>query len=156
MDEEIRRKTAALADDRAYFVAYAQTLVGNTEDAEDLVHTAYVKAIPHIDAVRNLRPWMTTVILNAFRSQSRRKRALPLEEVLSEPAEPFFEVSDGIRAVFSQLADGEKQVLESYLEGQSYGAIAQEQEISKSQLRGRLYRLKQAVRARLAYLSVYL
>jgi RNA polymerase sigma-70 factor (ECF subfamily) len=74
--------------------AFARSLCGNRDRADDLVQETLVKAIAHRDKFRagtNLHAWLVTILRNQFYSEGRRRRR--------EVADP-----DGIEA--SRLAVG--------------------------------------------------
>jgi RNA polymerase sigma-70 factor (ECF subfamily) len=57
--------------------AFAASLTGNIDAADDLVQETLVRAMTHIDSFEagtNLGAWMFTILRNLFYSQHRRKR----------------------------------------------------------------------------------
>lgn len=57
--------------------AFAVSLCGNTDRANDLVQDALVRALANIDSFRpgtNLNAWLFTILRNHFRSEYRKRR----------------------------------------------------------------------------------
>ncbi len=63
--------------------AFAVSLCGNIDRADDLVQETLVRAITHIDSFRpgtNLNAWLATILRNCFLSEAR-KRSKEVEDV---------------------------------------------------------------------------
>src|SRR4030067_174160 len=57
--------------------AFAVSLCGNVDRANDLVQDALVRALANIDGFRpgtNLNAWLFTILRNHFRSEYRKRR----------------------------------------------------------------------------------
>jgi RNA polymerase sigma-70 factor, ECF subfamily len=77
--------------------SYARRVVGNAEDAEEVVQDAFVRA--HRALVRmqqrerdelRLRPWLYVITLNAARNRLRKKRVISVSLDAIEDPERFF------------------------------------------------------------------
>lgn len=73
-----KRISEDLADHLPYLRRYARALTcGDTAEADDLVQETLLKAIRSIERFREgaeLRAWLTTIMVNTFRSEKRRAR----------------------------------------------------------------------------------
>jgi RNA polymerase sigma-70 factor (ECF subfamily) len=74
----------------------ASQLCRHRQDAEDVTHSALLKAAEHVDGFRweaSLRTWLHQIATNECRMLRRRKVPVSLDELLEEaataPAEPF-------------------------------------------------------------------
>jgi RNA polymerase sigma-70 factor, ECF subfamily len=77
--------------------AYAVSLCGNVDRADDLVQETLLRAIAHIDSFQpgtNLNAWLATILRNCFLSEAR-KRAREVED-------PEGSYVDGLRAAPEQ------------------------------------------------------
>lgn len=86
MDETRRQLIALLPDLRGY----ARFLVRNPSEADDLVQEAVVRALaalPGLQDSASLRPWVLTILRNAFFEQVRRRRTERIA-LLNGPEEP--------------------------------------------------------------------
>ncbi len=76
---------------------YTVTLSRNRAVAEDIVSTAFFKALTlSDDTVRNFKPWLLTVCRNEFISMCRRSRHFTGEDVPEDLADSREEVLDSI------------------------------------------------------------
>jgi RNA polymerase sigma-70 factor, ECF subfamily len=134
--------------DRLY--SFAVRLAGNTEDAEEVVQDAFVRAYRALqtyppDRIQNLalRPWLYQITLNVFRNRVRGKQLAQVAlgdgsdyEDGDEPAGPAQERPDAMAEAAelrSELTAGlaslpvryRAPVVLRYVEGLSYAEMAQ-------------------------------
>jgi RNA polymerase sigma-70 factor (ECF subfamily) len=71
------------------FTQRAYRYLGNLEDAEDAVQEALLSAFKHLSDFRSrakLSTWLTTIVINAARTQRRRRKpTLSYEQLLEAP-----------------------------------------------------------------------
>lgn len=63
----------------SYALALAVRVQGNTSDAEDVVHDAFLRAhdrLDHLRADSSFRPWLSSVVVSLVRTRMRRRRML--------------------------------------------------------------------------------
>jgi RNA polymerase sigma-70 factor (ECF subfamily) len=66
---------------------YARALLGNRDDADDLVHDTLVRALDTVDRRRedaNVRAWLFAIMHTLFNSRHRRRKARPDLEPLDD------------------------------------------------------------------------
>ena len=153
----------------AYFtrlVRVARAVVGDAEEAYDLVQEAFIAAYRAIDTFtpgRPFYPWMRGILLNRCkvymrtrRRAARRSRAAaerPGHWVLGATVSPAPErrrTSDLVRRAMAQLDEGDREILVlKHIEGYSYDELAETLGIGSGTVASRLYRargrLKQAL-----------
>jgi RNA polymerase sigma-70 factor (ECF subfamily) len=158
MTDEVRADDARLADrirsgetealgelyDRhgATALATALRVVGSREEAEDVVHDAFVtvwRKIDRFDAERgSLRAWLTTVVRNRAIDRIRARRAtVDMDEadersLLRTGPNPTWEAvatrtsTSELRAAIATLPDEQRRSVElAYFEGYTYREVAQ-------------------------------
>ena len=153
----------------AYFarlVRVARAVVGDAEEAYDLVQEAFIAAYRAIDTFipgRPFYPWMRGILLNRCkvymrtrRRNARRSRAAaerPGHWVLGATVSPAPErrrTSDLVRRAMAQLDEDDREILVlKHIEGYSYDELAETLGIGSGTVASRLYRargrLKQAL-----------
>jgi RNA polymerase sigma-70 factor (ECF subfamily) len=153
----------------AYFVRLvrvARAVVGDAEEARDLVQEAFIAAYRAIDTFtpgRPFYPWMRGILLNRCKVYMRtRRRAArrswaaaerPGHWVLGATVSPAPErrrTSDLVRRAMAQLHDDDRDILIlKHIEGYSYDELAETLGIGAGTVASRLYRargrLKQAL-----------
>jgi RNA polymerase sigma-70 factor (sigma-E family) len=149
------------ADDFAEFVAArsgallrtAYLLTGNHQDAEDLVQTALVKAVPKWGRLREHEPYVRRILVNESVSSWRRGRwrETPVPEVRDEPT-PGYDVEQKVvlRRALAQLAPRQRAVIvlryfDDLTEAQTTDALGVAVGTVKSQARDALTRLRTLV-----------
>jgi RNA polymerase sigma-70 factor (sigma-E family) len=149
------------ADDFAEFVAArsgallrtAYLLTGNHQDAEDLVQTALVKAVPKWGRLREHEPYVRRILVNESVSSWRRGRwrETPVPEVRDEPT-PGYDVEQKVvlRRALAQLAPRQRAVIvlryfDDLTEAQTADALGVAVGTVKSQARDALTRLRTLV-----------
>lgn len=161
MDPPADLVARARSGDRAAFAAlydatqrplylYVLGIVGHVEDAEDAVHTAYLRAWRELPALRcddRFSPWLFRIVRNAARDLARRGRAhSPLDETMAAPvaddARPLSDLLDGL--------DPDTRALVVLRHGLGWGAdeIARVLDASAPTVRRRLARAVEHLRRR--------
>lgn len=77
-------------------ILYTITLCRNKERAEDIVSTAFYKALATEDNVQNFKAWLLTVCRNEFLSMCRKNSKLSDEEISEEIADETESAADAI------------------------------------------------------------
>lgn len=146
---------------RAFSVAYR--VLGQREDAEDLVQDAFLTALEKIDSFqvgRRFAPWFFRILvnrgLNARKARTlRQTEALPTE--LSGPgASPLHqaevaELRERLEVAMASLPERQKAIVRLFeLEGFSSPEIAEILEVSDGTVRWHLHQARQALRETLA------
>jgi RNA polymerase sigma-70 factor, ECF subfamily len=146
---------------RAYSVAYR--LLGQREDAEDLVQDAFLAALEKIDtfkAGRSFAPWFYRILvnrgLNSRKSRSlRRMDALP-PEIADTSRSPLrdteqAELREQLTVVLATLPPRQKSIVELFeLEGFSSLEIAEVLGLSDGTVRWHLHQARAKLREALA------
>ena len=166
--ERVRRGDAAAFDQlvtrhmrRAFGVAYR--LLGQREDAEDLVQEAFMVALQRIDtfeAGRPFGPWFFRILVNRGLN-ARKARSLRTTEEIPDSAAAGgaspereaerTELREGIRAALDELPERQRTVVQLFeLEGFSGPEIAAILEISDATVRWHLHEARRALRRVLA------
>lgn len=138
---------------------YASALLGNRQDADDLVQDCLVSALGHIRPrmmEREVRPWLFTIIRNHFISGRRKMavRGIPIDMDSAAPLMPatapvqeqrmqMHELSRGLAA----LPDDQRQIfLLVVLEGFEYAEVAAMLDIPLGTVMSRLSRARDHLR----------
>lgn len=142
---------------RAFGVA--MKLLGQAEDAEDLVQDAFVAALQKIDTfdpARDFAPWFYRILvnrcLNARKARARRTTVdLPSEAATAGPS-PLVETERSelrsyLTRAMDQLPDKQKTIVTMFdLEGFSSPEIAEMLEISDGTVRWHLHQARRVLR----------
>jgi RNA polymerase sigma-70 factor, ECF subfamily len=86
----------------------AYRIVGNRDDAEDVLQDAWMKAYVHLssfDGRAKFSTWLTRISINSALMTIRRRRSCP---------EASMEITDGETWVQYEIADGKKSIEELY------------------------------------------
>ncbi|HST57681.1 MAG TPA: sigma-70 family RNA polymerase sigma factor [Longimicrobium sp.] len=166
--ERVRRGEPAAFDSlvsqymrRAFAVAYR--LLGNREDAEDLVQETFLTVLRKIDTFergRAFSPWFFRILvnrgLNARKSRALRTTDLLPEDAASGGASPEraaerAELRGRLRTAMDGLPERQRVVVELFeLEGFSGAEIAEILEISDGTVRWHLHEARKTLRQALA------
>jgi len=136
-------------------IATALRVVGNRDEAEDVVHDAFVavwRKIDRFDADRgSLRAWLMTVVRNRAIDRVRARRAsIDLDDadersLLRTSANPTLEAAlrrasgSELRTAMSDLPDEQRHALElAYFEGYTYREVAELTGVPPGTANGRL------------------
>lgn len=146
----------------AYFarlVRVARGVVGDAEEARDLVQEAFVAAYRAIDTFtpgRPFYPWMRGILLNRCKVHLRtRRRALRRSRAAAErpghwvlganvsPAPERRRTSDLVRRAMASLDEDDREILVlKHVEGYSYDELAEVLGIGSGTVASRLYRAR--------------
>lgn len=166
--ERVRRGDTAAFDalvvrhmPRAFGVAFR--LLGQREDAEDLVQEAFLVALERIDSFqpgRPFAPWFFRILtnrgLNARKSRSlRQMEAIPADAPARgespERAAERSELRERLRAVLDGLPERQRTIVQLFeLEGFSSAEIAEILELSDGTVRWHLHHARKVLREALA------
>jgi RNA polymerase sigma-70 factor, ECF subfamily len=169
-DRTLADRVVTAGDSEAFRVLYvrhttalyalALRISGNTQDAEDAVHDAWVRGVDGLGGFEwrsTLRTWLASIVVNRLREIDRRRpQALPDEDTGEAPAKleplPSADRIDLDRAI-AALAPGYRRVLVLHdVEGFTHEEIARmlgiEPGTSKSQLARARAQLRQQLGAR--------
>lgn len=146
---------------RAFSVAYR--LLGQREDAEDLVQEAFLAALEKLDSFqtgRTFAPWFYRILinrgLNARKSRSRRQMEAIPEDASSLFASPLrdteqSELREHLSAAMKRLPERQRTIVQlCELEGFTSGEIAEILQLSDGTVRWHLHQARQALRQVLA------
>lgn len=162
--ERVRRGDAAAFDllverhiARAFSIAYR--LLGNREDAEDLVQEAFVAVLERIDTFqpgREFGPWFRRIVvnraINARKARSRRAMADLPAEVEARGGSPLRaaeqeETAMLVRGAMAELPERQRDILRLFeLEGFTSAEIADMLEISDGTVRWHLHQARERLR----------
>jgi len=166
--DRVKRGDASAYDDlvRRYVpraMAIARRLLGNIEDAEDLVQEAFMRALHRLDTFdesRAFAPWFFRLLINAG-INARKARALRSTEsergeIPSRGGTPYDlaerrEIRDRFRAALTTLPARQRLVISMFeLDGLSTAEIAAALGISRETVRWHHHQARQALRNALA------
>ncbi|HEY0020220.1 MAG TPA: sigma-70 family RNA polymerase sigma factor [Longimicrobium sp.] len=145
----------------AFAVAYR--LLGNREDAEDLVQDAFMAVLRKIDSFqrgRSFSPWFLRILVNRGLN-ARKARALRTTDEIPDAAAASgasperhaeqAEVRDRLRAALAGLPERQRIIVELFeLEGFASTEIAEILEIADGTVRWHLHEARKALRQALA------
>ena len=147
---------------RRQFLAFLQRLVSDSELAEDILQTAYLRAVEHRDDFKVSEPvvaWFYRLLRNAvidnYRRQVSKKKALEAwtreMETSSQPSHDFgIEVCACFHEVLESLKPEYSQVLRSVdLGEQRMQEFAQQHGLSATNAGVRIHRARAALRKQL-------
>jgi RNA polymerase sigma-70 factor (ECF subfamily) len=154
-DELVRRHMR-----RAFAVAYR--VLGQRQDAEDVVQDAFVAALVKLDSFERGRPfgpWLLRIVANRG-INLRKSRALRHTEPIPERAEsretsPLeaaerSELRDGLRRALEELPEQQRLIVALFeLDGFTSPEIAEMLDMAEGTVRWHLHQARQALRAAL-------
>ena len=101
--------------------AFAVSLCGNVDRADDLVQEALTRALANIDSFRpgsNMSAWLFTILRNHFRSEYRKRRrevedpdGWHAANLKSHPEQEGHIEYEELRAAMAQLPDDQREAL---------------------------------------------
>ena len=148
MDESVF--TALCRAQLPAFFRMACSILHSPADAEDAVQQALIKAWLHREKARPgaERAWMMRILVNESRSLLRKRRdALSIEELpLCAPSAPDTGLQEAIRALPESLRT---PLLLKYMEGLTEKEVAAATGLPVSSVKGRLFRARKLLKARL-------
>jgi RNA polymerase sigma-70 factor (ECF subfamily) len=125
MSEQVKRLSPAMEREMLATVprlrAFARSLCGNRDRADDLVQDTMVRAITHIDRFQpgtNLGAWMATILRNQFLSDTRKRRKEVedmenrcVARMCSTPEQEGCLELEDVRAAMAKLKFNEREAL---------------------------------------------
>jgi RNA polymerase sigma-70 factor (ECF subfamily) len=157
-DQLVRRHLS-----RAFAIAYR--VVGNRDDAEDVVQDAFIRALRYIrgfDERQAFAPWLNRLVVNtALDARARRAREATEPErpdAVSPWASPHLalerqEVRDRFAAALEELPPRQRLILARFeVDGLTTAEIAEELGITPETVRWHLHQARHALRAPLGML----
>jgi RNA polymerase sigma-70 factor, ECF subfamily len=156
-----------LYDRHAPFVlGVALKIVRDQNDAEDVVHDAFIAIVERADQFRpergSLIAWLVTVVRNLALDRARRRtrRAqITDEELRHEPSDPVLDPEAlswlehrraAVLAALARVSDAQRRTLEvAFFEGLSYPEIAEREGVPLGTVKSRAARALAALRAAL-------
>ena len=148
---------------RAYAIAHR--VVGNRDDAEDVVQDAFIRALRYIrgfDDRQPFSPWLGRLVMNtALDARARRAREATEPERLdtaSPGVSPHLalerqEVRDRFAVALASLPERQRLILARFeVDGLTTGEIAEELGIAPETVRWHLHQARHALRAPLRVL----
>jgi RNA polymerase sigma-70 factor (ECF subfamily) len=150
----------------AMTLGLALKILRDAQEAEDVVHDAFVAIVERADQYKAERgtvaAWLVTTVRNLALDRTRRKtrRAqITDEELRHEPAEPvpdpesiawLLREREAVRRALAQLSAAQRHTLEiAFFEGLSYPEIAERENIPLGTVKSRAARALAALRAAL-------
>src|SRR6202046_3691907 len=101
--------------------AFAISLCGNIDRADDLVQETLLRALTNIDSFEpgtNMSAWLFTILRNLFRSEYRKRRREVedadgrfSESLKSQPEQPSHMEFEEFRAALAQLPPDQREAL---------------------------------------------
>jgi RNA polymerase sigma-70 factor (ECF subfamily) len=101
--------------------AFAISLSGNVDRADDLVQETVLRALANIDSFQpgtNMSAWLFTILRNLFRSEYRKRRrevedatGMYAESMKSQPEQASRLEFDELRAALAQLPDDQREAV---------------------------------------------
>lgn len=165
-DNTKRRFAAHLLEHKHLVYNYACTLTRHTEEAEDLVQEACLKAFRCFDQLQDeerFKSWLLTIVRNTFLNQYRKKVKEParidfdeIEEYVSGPgpddgAEHF---NESLQRGIDALPEHFRSVIHLfYAEGMSYQEMAGVLGVPVGTVMSRLHKARQLLKKKLYQLK---
>lgn len=145
---------------------YAKHMLdGDSDEAEDAVQDALIKAWQHLPGFRGdaaLRTWLFRITANEVMNARRRRRPVPVDDQLlttspdrpdSDPARQFrhVELWESLSVALTELPWRQRASwLLKEMEGMTYAEIATVLETSPTVVRGQLHRARRTLAVRMA------
>jgi RNA polymerase sigma-70 factor (ECF subfamily) len=150
----------------ALALGMALKIIRDQNEAEDVVHDAFIAVVERVDQFRpergSLIAWLVTMVRNLALDRSRRRvrRAQIMDEELRhEPAEHALDPEqiawiererEAVRGAMSKLSPSQRETLEiAFFEGLSYPEIAARENVALGTVKSRAARALGALRAAL-------
>lgn len=146
--------------------AIAMRLMGNPEDAEDLVQDAFLRVLQKIELVdpdRPFGPWFFRVLVNTGLDTHRRHRTRQTEDETSEVASPDptpaeaaeqSEIRRRFQDALARLPPRQRQIVWAFeLDGMTTREIAEQLGVAEVTVRWHLHQGRRALRVALADLK---
>jgi RNA polymerase sigma-70 factor, ECF subfamily len=160
--ESARVFSATVREHEDVLLGIARRLCGNRDDAQDLVHDTYERALRNWDRYGeqgNARAWLVAIMNNLFIDHCRRQKRRPQSEEIGtvELAQPEPQVppqwtrldEKQVMRALANIGVEFRRVYELHARGKSYDEIAAELQIAKGTVGTRLLRARQKLRDQL-------
>ncbi len=137
-------------------VAHAYAIFGNREDALDAAQEAFIdafKSLKNFDRTRNFYPWFYVLLRNrCFKMTAKKRETENIEqtEILAPTGE--FSVEDRLtleKALLSLSKEDREIITLKYLDGLSYGELAEHLQIPKGTVMSRLFYARRQLQAKI-------
>jgi RNA polymerase sigma-70 factor, ECF subfamily len=148
---------------QAEAIGHAVAILGNREDALDMVQEAFIdayKALDRFDLARRFYPWFYTLLRNrcykllAGRS-GRELYSLEECEILLLAGAPRPEETLGLERALLDLSPEDREIITlRHLDGLSYDELAERLAVPKGTVMSRLYYARSRLRGKLIFHSV--
>jgi len=135
---------------------YTLSLCRNKEHAEDIVSTAFYKALATEDNVQNFKAWLLTVCRNEYISMCRKNSRFSGDEISDEIADSSESAADRIirteeyKALYHALSllkgDQREAILLFYFSGLQIKEIADVLGVSESNVKVLLFRGRESLK----------
>jgi RNA polymerase sigma factor (sigma-70 family) len=123
------------------------------DEAEEIAQAAWARGWEYRDQLRDpsmVSFWVNSIARNLFRARFRTPPLIPLEGV--DPSYSMsLEEQIEVRRMLDRCPQRDRALLEKSLEGYSAEEIAHDEGISSTGIRVRMLRIRQALRAQIAF-----
>ncbi len=146
---------------RVPLLRYVRSMIGNPEDAEDLIQDTFLKAYKALPSFASAstpatsdayRHWLFVIARNTLYDALRRRRGkelIPWEQLVSRPAAAlqtnvaqFVANADLLERLWEQVPERTRRALLLRLEGYSCRQIAQQFQATESSIKSLLWRVQ--------------
>lgn len=137
-------------------ILYTLTLCRNKEHAEDIVSTAFYKALATNDDVQSFKPWLLTVCRNEYFTLCRKNSKYSGEEIPETVADESESAADAIiraeeykalyKAISLLKSDQREAILLFYFSGLQIKDIAGVLGVSEANVKVLLYRGRESLK----------
>src|SRR5574338_951928 len=118
MDESVRKAVLGAVPSLR---AFAISLCGNIDRADDLVQETLLRALAHIDSFEpgtNMSAWLFTILRNLFRSEYRKRKrevedatGMYADSLKSQPEQATRLEFEELRAALDKLPDDQREAV---------------------------------------------
>jgi len=123
------------------------------DEAEEIAQAAWVRGWEYRDQLRDpsmVNFWVNSIARNLFRARFRTPPVIPLEGI--DPSYSMsLEEQIEVRRMLERCPPRDRALLEKSLEGFSAEEIAKDEGISSTGIRVRMLRIRQGIRAQIAF-----
>jgi RNA polymerase sigma factor (sigma-70 family) len=123
------------------------------DEAEEIAQAAWVRGWEYREQLRDpsmVNFWVNSIARNLFRARFRTPPVIPLEGI--DPSYSMsLEEQIEVRRMLDRCPPRDRALLEKSLEGYSAEEIAKDEGISSTGIRVRMLRIRQGIRAQIAF-----
>jgi RNA polymerase sigma factor (sigma-70 family) len=123
------------------------------DEAEEIAQAAWVRGWEYREQLRDpsmVNFWVNSIARNLFRARFRTPPVIPLEGI--DPSYSMsLEEQIEVRRMLERCCPRDRALLEKSLEGYSAEEIAKDEGISSTGIRVRMLRIRQGIRAQIAF-----